>query len=1580
VSARGAIRTIKCALGTVALALGTNAFAVTEYYPPLSSQVDMSQLPGDLVASSSTGPGVGEKIRIKSFLYSEIQNEEGVDVGAKINLKLVVPEAAELNVPGLDGVLSVAIGTGEFEAEAIVREDHATAPTEDFPFILTIKPGSSAFAVRFKTDVLKPVQPGTFQPYPGTPPVPELQIGAGLKIVVKYSWDGDPDVQIMDGAGTRPTLTLNTPVMIGETGVVLEVSDAEIDLSRTSSSGTLPPSWIGVRFGKLAVNFVNGLDVPRVEHGAGAPPPPPQMAGIAVTDFTLGSGGVSGGICGNLTAGPTLPLFDADFQLSRLCVTLQEGSLTAGEAAGVLAHFPYFDAPVRLALALSMDGNFKVGLSPPDPAHPSSAVDLEIPGVLVYHLEALSIEKKQETYLWNTSGTLNVNAISTQAEDAIRVNGLTITSDGQVQLDGGWLTLPGKKTIDFNGFNVELAEIGFGSEDAASGPGKSWVGFTGGVELVGDLGASAKFKKLQYLWSSGGGNVDVRLQGVDIAFRKPGAIAFHGALDYFDDPVTHDKGFAGKVAVNVEAVRLAIDGRLVVGKARPPGQDPFAFFFVDLAVSLPAGIPVFPEVSLYGLTGLFSYRMTPNIVAFTTPVKWFEAHLAATNMLAVPTGHPAAPWRTQSDALALGAGVIVGTSSDDGFIVNAKLALMISLPGPVVMLNGAANLIKERGALLDSTNRPTYTAVAIYDGSLNTFIINIGAYYDVIDLIKVEGQAEAFFDLADPNNWHVWIGKDQPEERRIRAEVLGFLKANSYLMVDGAAFKQGASAGYDGRWKFGPLKVVLSSMFGYDMNLFWRPVQVWGQVGIRGEFELSAFGIGIGVSGNADVDGQTPSPLYVDGKFHVKIKLPWPLPDPQATVHLRWEHERDKFPLAELAGQFAIEPRKGGTSILPDTVSASGDSARAALPANVALNSLCRPGDSVLRPGEHEIRCSRPLVPQDVLAVAAFQRDVNDVDNLGFGNPFDPAAPKLDTISDATFQYDLNGFEILQAGKTGAATLNFGAPLPGLYGAWPALAGGPDTAALSLRVLSRNPLDIYQHSTSLFYQNGTAGWTDWAVDQYGPQYCFDLHDAAPGLLKTGVTTPGWKCPLPPGLLTGDDFILPPYSAFLFAVDTDVTPAVPTGNVHDRIYRNYSIFHTEGPPLALDPYVEVTSPASDRRPHYRAYDIGLRFNESYMDLLYRRPGQLFQVQLLDDNDQPVMSAAAPVTITTDWDLAATHVPRATQDDWLQFLRDHGVPVDTLVPRDDRVFGRVNLVDAIRGGERYKVRLWFEDPHLAADTRLGDADWLAANPVRFRKGNRVVVYEFPLLSSKFRTFTELVQSYPHNYVEAPLAGAVNLTQLATLAGAAAPQMPLPPPALSNASSVALGHYLRHALSPSGPEDVPWPQVEDWIRRAPGYSGKPERMSEDERQALRDSWSAALGAYEEIDKLLALESQRRPLPERLELRALRDGASTIGMLIEAPEPIDFTRVLMVTWRPGTGIARPTLIPNRDNTRFFVFHVSAGAVQPWPDDLHTLAFALNRVVGDRYPVLRSADPGQFEVTAISVNLPADKFVPEAP
>jgi hypothetical protein len=1557
---------------TFALAAAPNTYA--DYHPPLSSQLDTSQFPQDAIQPEADGgPPIEERLRVKTFLYQEIKNPAGKDIGATMTLDLAVVQGFVLKIPGLEEVLKIVFGEGDLRTELKLREEPSEDPAENFPFMLTILPADKQVAIEFAADVLKPVQPGNYQPYTSSAPEPRIEVAAGLRIQVTYSWEGEPDIQLLDAGGLRPKLGLNTPVEIGDTGIVLEIEDAEIDLSRSSSAGGLPPTWVGVRFAKLAINFVNGLDVPRVEAGEGASPPPPQMAGITATEFSIGSGGVSGSICGNLSAGPTLPLFDSDFQLERLCVTLVEGSMTAGEVGGVLSEFPFFKAEnVRLTLALSLDGTFKVALSPPDPTTPGTLIDLSIPSVLVYHLQALSIEKKQDEYVWKSSGTLNINAISTAPDDAIKVDGLSITSSGDVVLDGGWLTLPGKKKIQFEGYNVELAEIGFGREDSG-GTTKSWVGFTGGVELVGELGASAKFKKLQYLWMEGGGGSDVRLQGVEIAFRKPGAIAFKGALDFFDDPATGDQGFAGAVEVNIEAIKLGVQGRLVVGQAEPPVGASFPFFFVDLAASLPTGIPIFSNVSLYGITGLFSYQMMPNIVAFTTPVQWFHAHLAATNVLA---GAPP-PWRTQLDALAFGAGGIFGTTSDDGFVVNAKLAVMISLPGPVVMLNGAANIVKERGQLVDTASVPNFTALAIFDGSLNTFLINIGAYYSVVDLIEVQGEAEAFFNLSNPNDWHLWLGKDQPEERRIRAEVLSFFKANTYLMIDPSSTKQGASAGYEGRWKFGPLRVVLVAMFGYDISLFYRPIHVWGQVGVGGEFELSAFGIGIGLAANATLDGQTPHPFELEGIFHVKIKLPWPLPDPEATVKLRWEEDRPKLPVSEFVSALAVEPRKGGPNIWPDTISLSGDTARGSPPPAVGLSELCSPGTSIPIGDLQDIRCSKPLVPLDVLAVAAFQREANDINNLGFGNPYNSAAPKRDEIGDTHFQYDLNAFELVQAEKNGA-TLNFDIPLTDLYGAWPAIAGGVDPAALYLRILSRNPVDIYKYSHYLFYENGTKGWTEWAIDQYSPYYCFDYRRDPYGQQKilSATGTHGWKCPVPPGLLSGLDFILPPYSAFRLTVDTDV--ARDTSGP-DRIYRNYVIFHTEGPPLALDPYVEVTIPASDRRPHYRGYDVGLRFNEAYMDLLYRREGQLFQVQVLDDNDQPVRSADADLIIHTEWDEAATHVPRATEDDWLQFLREHGVPVDAMVPKDDRVFGRISLPDALRGGERYKVRVWFEDERLATDTRLADSAWLQTNPVRFHTGNRAVVYEFPLLTSRFTTFDELIQSYPGNYVDLPVA-AFSAAQIATLAATAAAPVSAFPPTLDNTHGTELGHYLRHALSPSGPEDVPWPRVEEWLRRAPGYNDKPQRMTDDQRRVLTDNWNGALGAYEAIDAALGADTVRQPLPERLEVHPLKHAGETTGFLVEAPESLDFTRISLGVWSAGLGIVRPTIIPNRDNTRFFIFRSSSGSTQPWPDDVYSIFFVFDRVVSDRYPVLRRADTAGYELSVIVINLPGDRFVAEAP
>ena len=50
------------------------------------------------------------------------------------------------------------------------------------------------------------------------------------------------------------------------------------------------------------------------------------------------------------------------------------------------------------------------------------------------------------------------------------------------------------------------------------------------------------------------------------------------------------------------------------------------------------------------------------------------------------------------------------------------------------------------------------------------------------------------------------------------------------------------------------------------------------------------------------------------------------------------------------------------------------------------------------------------------------------------------------------------------------------------------------------------------------------------------------------------------------------------------------------------------FPAAGPLADLAPYVAYTVPASEARAVYRAYDVGVHFNENYVDAMYRRARQ------------------------------------------------------------------------------------------------------------------------------------------------------------------------------------------------------------------------------------------------------------------------------------------------------------------------------------------------------------------------------------
>ena len=70
---------------------------------------------------------------------------------------------------------------------------------------------------------------------------------------------------------------------------------------------------------------------------------------------------------------------------------------------------------------------------------------------------------------------------------------------------------------------------------------------------------------------------------------------------------------------------------------------------------------------------------------------------------------------------------------------------------------------------------------------------------------------------------------------------------------------------------------------------------------MHGDIRLDAFGIGMGVTADALLEGCAPNPFWVHGEVSVELDLPWPLPNVGATISLTWGGDDGEIPPAPLA-------------------------------------------------------------------------------------------------------------------------------------------------------------------------------------------------------------------------------------------------------------------------------------------------------------------------------------------------------------------------------------------------------------------------------------------------------------------------------------------------------------------------------------------------------------------------------------------------------------------------------------------------------------------------------------------------------
>jgi hypothetical protein len=665
---------------------------------------------------------------------------------------------------------------------------------------------------------------------------------------------------------------------------------------------------------------------------------------VNLDDLQAGAQGLSGRLwIDGLTANPLSATLGDGFNvaLTAFDLTLANGSLAASNIGGALT-IPFFtDAngnpqTVDIDVSTKADGSIAITVSA-DSQQPTTSDGLvqlvyNLPsslGSIEIDVDSLSLDKSAAG-VWTL--TISGNLIITTPDlnwPTIELNGLSIDSQGHIKLAGGWINLPNQMALDFYGFHLGLQQLGFGTDAS----GDKWIGFSGDIQLVEGLTLGGSVRGLQINLTTGA----LTLDGVSISFEIPGVLSIEGEIDHIHvnayTPADLENAglnptifnsiapigstvptggkqvnvFAGQVKVDIEAAGdLEVDANFIVGNFG--GQ---SVFFLDLDVELPVGIPLFLDISLWGLQGLVATGLEPEPEPNYTWWQWYKYPVATTGSNAGYPDLTADPNYTATDvskwlvpkqgAFAIGAGVTIGTEADDGFTASAAIMLVVMMPGPVISLIGMANILSKR--ISGAAENANFEAMATYDGNSGTFDLTIEAQYSIPIVLSIEATAEIYV-TSNPapgdDAWFFALGKP-PHEQRVSARIFDLFETDCYFVISDHGLVTGTWTGYKNSWSFGPLSASLDAYLATLAAIQWSPLQIGGGIELYGNVHLSAFGIGIGLTADALLEGCAPNPFWIHGELSVELDLPWPLPNIGASISLSWGGDDGSLPPAPLS-------------------------------------------------------------------------------------------------------------------------------------------------------------------------------------------------------------------------------------------------------------------------------------------------------------------------------------------------------------------------------------------------------------------------------------------------------------------------------------------------------------------------------------------------------------------------------------------------------------------------------------------------------------------------------------------------------
>lgn len=970
-------------------------------------------------------------------------------IGAKT--KVYIDREIVLSIPGLD---AVAITVAAESGGTVLPVEVQITPN------LFVRLIDVPIALRLKTDLFRPArrvgdaQPGQPPRFEADPDKTAVDITLG-RISLGVNGDGD----ITFDATAEIDLP---PCMIGDSGVVIEARHISIHFDATNPPPGQSAGWRGVHIASASLYLPGELSG--------------TVGTLSLTDCYIGNGGFTGTVSDTWTPALSASLFGMTFTLDSVSLSFRQNAFTSASIAGTVT-LPFFNQPVGVEICPNMNGPFTVRLS-----SPNDLITLNKPGILTLSVESLGFAIESDRFTATISGSLRP-LIGGLDWPTFRLRELAIDSSGNVRIDGGWLDLPEQYALSFHGFQLAITRLGFGKSD----DGGNWIGFSGALRLVEGLSAGASVEGLRITWYDDGRPSRVSLNGVGVEFLIPNVLRFRGAISYRELPGNVHR-FDGRIRLELLSLNFSVDATLVVGTAGT-GPSAYTFFAIYLDAQLPAGIPLFSTgLALYGMAGLFAANMEPDRhvdeewYGIGSTDGWYHRGTVGVTDLA-------AKWRNELGSFALGAGVTIGTVADNGYTFSGKVLLVIVIPGPIILIEGRASILKARSSL---SEEPIFRALAVLDGRAGTFLIGLDAQYKYDSagrLIEIHGGVEAFFSLHDADAWHLYLGLRDPREKRIRAQILHLFEANSYFMLDAHQLAMGAWVGYDKTWQFGPLRVKVQAWIEGNAVVSWQPVHLHGDLWLHGAAELSVFGFGLGLTVDARFAADVFDPFHVLAQFSVGISLPWPLPDFDVTITLEWGPQPVQPPIPLPLKEVAVEhfkvteswPLERGALLLPN-YDVDNDGFR---------NNAGPAGEPAL--------AAMPIVPLDARPHMTFGRSIHDPAMIGVNATV--VVPERERIGDPSksppegpveLKYLLT--EVALEKKTAAgwnavartATTANPPGVPKLYGSWapvPAMpdGGGENVSQTKLWLWSKTPFD--------YTRNSGRSWSDWFGGRFTDYPC-----------------------------------------------------------------------------------------------------------------------------------------------------------------------------------------------------------------------------------------------------------------------------------------------------------------------------------------------------------------------------------------------------------------------------------------------------------------------------------------------------------